>query len=416
MKKFTRKILFMLWIGILWTFLLPGMQAQNPLPTNDSLLSALTGQVNPDSVENYMLFLQDMETRFLIAPNRRKIASKIAEKFMALGAESARIDSFICHTSINMGGLQYDTVTWQYNVIGTLSGMLDSEDYYVMGAHYDDVVFPDGDPMLLAPGADDNASGVAALFETVRIFSENDFLPMYSIEFVAFAAEELMYYGHSGAQAYVDSAMSQGKNLHMMINNDMIAHTADDDWKIWISNYEGNEVLTSIGEFVTENYTEITPLLRPKTDEAGADAYYFYEAGVPCIYFMEEDFNPYYHTENDLVENISIDYCVEAIKASVGVLVMAQDTTITGIETFEPGYLVSVYPNPTSGNLTIETELPGQGTHYCYIRDINGRTLESFDLRSSGTIDIGKYSNGLYILQVVAGEQVISHKILLRKY
>ncbi|MEJ2595558.1 MAG: hypothetical protein P8100_10645, partial [bacterium] len=144
MKKFTRNTLFILWIVMPAIFLFPGLKAQSYSPANDSLLSALTSQVNPDSVENYLLFLQEKGTRFLISPNRKTIAMEIADKFLALGAESARIDSFSCHTEIHMGGLQYDTVTWQYNVIGVISGILDSEDYFVKGAHYDDVVFPDG--------------------------------------------------------------------------------------------------------------------------------------------------------------------------------------------------------------------------------------------------------------------------------
>lgn len=334
-----------------------GKNAFSQYPTqstqNDSIISEYLDEVNVDSVESYIQFLQDMGTRFMIAPNRKSVAEAIKEKFLTLGVPEVRIDSFYCTTVISYSNIVFDTVTTQYNVIATIPGITDFDQFCVMGAHYDCVVAPEGDPMVYAPGADDNASGVSALFEVARILSLKEYEPFRSIELVAFAAEELMYFGNSGGQAYVDSALAHDVNIEMMINNDMIAYTGTDDWKITISNYLYCEWLTLMAEEIVVEYTIIEPLVRELSSQAGADCKYFYEAGIPCVYFMEDDFNPFYHTVNDLIGNADMDYCTEAVKISLGLLLDLDDWVVS---TPEPGkeLTFNIFPNPTSGKLNIK--------------------------------------------------------------
>ena len=384
-------------------------------PENDSLISALTGQVNADSIENYMYFLQNMGTRFLLSEDRRDVAAALAAKFEEMGTDAVRLDSFFCHTDINMGSLNFDTVTLQYNVVASIFGMLDSESYYIMGAHYDDVVFPYGDPMELAPGADDNASGVAALLETARILSENEYQPMHTLELVAFAAEELMYSGYSGGQAYVDTALAYGKEMRMMINNDMIAYSHDDAWEIKISNYVGSEVLSGIGVEVTDNYTNITPVLDPLTDQAGADAKYFFEAGVPTIYFMEKDFNPNYHTTEDLVENALPDYCAEATKISIGVIVMADDTLLTGSRELYSEESFRIFPNPTNGKISIVADHQQQHETSCTLFGADGRIVFEKSIVDELMVDLSDLPAGLYFCRFSDGRKSSVQKIILNR-
>ena len=56
-------------------------QSSNYQIVNDSLILAIIDEVNADSVENHIQFLQDMDTRFMIAPNRKAVAESIKEKF-----------------------------------------------------------------------------------------------------------------------------------------------------------------------------------------------------------------------------------------------------------------------------------------------------------------------------------------------
>ena len=90
----------------------------------------------------------------------------------------------------------YQGVTHQSeNVVGRISGSASPDTVVILGAHYDSIVWDR--PMDYAPGADDNASGVAALIELARILSQADL--KYSVEFVAFSTEEV---GTAGSRHY----------------------------------------------------------------------------------------------------------------------------------------------------------------------------------------------------------------------
>lgn len=414
-----KRFLFPFFLPVLLLFV-HFIQGQNVTKSYDvdSLITACLADVNNDSVSSYLQFLEDKGTRFLMAPNRREVAESIKEKFLQLGVDHARIDSFLCETKINMWNLHFDTTTWQYNVVGTIDGVTDANQCMVMGAHYDCVVSPNGDPMVFAPGADDNASGVVAMFECVRILSDHQFQPLYDLEFVAFAAEELMYFGHSGAQAYVDTALAHGMNMELMINNDMIAYTASEEWELKVSNYVGSQWITYIAEEITDTYTIIDPVVTSLSGQAGADCKYFYEAGVPCVYFMERDFNPYYHTEQDLVEHCDIGYTAEAIKVSLGCIIKANDYVITAApERDKPGF--GIHPNPAVDQLHItfdHNHNKGQNTYK--ILDMNGREV----LKGISTnpvehlVDIRFLPNGPYVISVSQGSSTIpEHRIFLKR-
>lgn len=373
---------------------------------NDSVINSFLNEVEPDSIESYIQFLQDKVTRFMIAPNHRAVAESVRQKFIALGADEAYLDSALCTTVINYQNIVFDTITWQYNVVAKING-LDSN-YLVMGAHYDNVVAPAGDPMIYAPGADDNASGVAAAFECLRIMKEKNYTPLHNIEFVAFAAEELMYFGNSGAQFFVDHAIEAGKNIDLMINNDMIAYTASKNWVITLSNYIGSEYFTTMAQQITEDYTMLDLYLLSPGNQGGADCKYFYEAGVPCIYFMEKDFNPYYHSNNDLIENIDMDYCAEVAKISLGVLLATDDTTTTHIAESRKSSL-KVYPNPSYGYIILSGLNNDEPVNY-FISDINGRILKPGKLLggSEEKIMLDNFKNGFYTINYI-GKNFAGH-------
>jgi leucyl aminopeptidase len=77
----------------------------------------------------------------------------------------------------------------------------------ILGAHEDSVNWKDGGPESerRAPGADDDASGVATLIETFRVLMATDFRPARTVEFMAYAGEELGLLGSQDiAEFYAD--------------------------------------------------------------------------------------------------------------------------------------------------------------------------------------------------------------------
>lgn len=92
------------------------------------------------------------------------------------------------------------------NIIAERIGTNNSDDIFIIGAHYDTVEE--------SPGADDNATGIAALLEMVRLFG--DFQSQRSYRFVAFTLEEPPYYGTSGMGSQVYSRYCQEQNDKIM--------------------------------------------------------------------------------------------------------------------------------------------------------------------------------------------------------
>jgi hypothetical protein len=111
------------------------------------------------------------------------------------------------------------------NVIATLKGTDPNDDRIILiSAHLDSRAALDNDNTSFAPGANDDASGVAAILELIRIMSARKFSA--TIVFMAVSGEEHGLYGakHMAAKAKL------GKwNIIAMLNNDMIGNSGSSE-------------------------------------------------------------------------------------------------------------------------------------------------------------------------------------------
>jgi acetylornithine deacetylase/succinyl-diaminopimelate desuccinylase-like protein len=108
------------------------------------------------------------------------------------------------------GALGYGVERLEYNVSGipcanliaTHEGRTRRDKILLLGAHYDSVVG--------SPGANDNASGVAALLEISRLFRALE--PTLTVQFVAFVNEEPPFFwtGQQGSMVYAEVARRRG--------------------------------------------------------------------------------------------------------------------------------------------------------------------------------------------------------------
>ncbi len=136
------------------------------------------------------------------------------EQFIQLGYPTVQVDSFYLTSYYN------DTTyhTWQYNIIASVTGTTSPDSIYVIGAHYD-ATLNSGNPWIYTPGADDDAGGVASLFELARVMKTRNFQSKSTIQFIAFGAEEL---NMDGSNNYTQKAAITGKKIKWMLNHDMI--------------------------------------------------------------------------------------------------------------------------------------------------------------------------------------------------
>jgi leucyl aminopeptidase len=104
----------------------------------------------------------------------------------------------------------------QESVILTMRGTAEPEKVIVIGGHLDCVAGGGDSP---APGADDNASGVAVTHEVIRTLVESGYRPAKTIKFIAFAAEEV---GLRGSGDIAASFKKAGTAVEGMLNLDMV--------------------------------------------------------------------------------------------------------------------------------------------------------------------------------------------------
>jgi len=145
------------------------------LRAND-VIASIVSQVSRASLRSYVQGLQSFETRYTTTANCDAAGQFILSFFQSLGLEAgfSRLPS-----------AAYPPGMWSPKYKGDRPG-----DVVIICGHYDST---SGEPTVLAPGADDNASGVAAVMEAARILAGYPF--DFTVRFIAFFREEQGLYG-----------------------------------------------------------------------------------------------------------------------------------------------------------------------------------------------------------------------------
>lgn len=310
--KFISKRLFPALLVISLAVFLSGCRKE-PEMTREEFVSYLSGQVSSDNLESSVKWLEGMGTRFALAENRRDVAVKIRNRFISMGYHGASLDSFYLEKTIQ--GVTYNT--WQYNVIARVEGTED-DSISIVGAHYDS--YASGvNPFVTAPGANDNASGMAAVMEIARIMRGSRLRPEQTVIFVAFAAEEL---GLHGSRYQADKSAANGDKIIMMINHDMISYVADpsaNQWYLNIIHYDNSADLRDDAAQMCDDNSSLV-CYSDNTFNDRSDSYPYYLNGFKALFFHQGDIEGTYHTPGDRVSMCNFDYASEVVKVSCALL------------------------------------------------------------------------------------------------
>ncbi len=183
------------------------------------------------------------------------------------------------------------------NVVGTLPGR--RGEYVVICGHFDSA-------NLSCPGADDNASGTAAVLEAARILRALSF--EYTIKFIAFGGEEQ---GMKGSKQYMEAHPQD--SIRAVINCDMIMWDNDEDRNVHIHAIDNTAQQKSadLAVFIhrIDSVYAFPTMCRTIIPGIGASDHSSFwnkdRSAVLLIEEYQEDFNFYYHTSNDTFSNAS---------------------------------------------------------------------------------------------------------------
>jgi hypothetical protein len=315
--KFNLPVFFILILSGLTVFLTTcSKEEEIEEQIKEAITIRLNSEISADTLRSLVTWMQGNGNRFALSDNHRDVALKIKKRFILYGYPDTRIDSFmISKTYQNINYQQ-----WQYNVIALLEGDTNPDSVSIIGAHYDNNLRT-GNPFAVVPGANDNASGVAAALEIARVMKKNNYSPHNTIEFIAFGSEELGLYG---SFAYAREARINSKKIKLMLNNDMIAYqagTTQSEWIVNINDYDNSHTLRTEAEQMCSRFT----VLKYKNDNTynkQSDSYPFFTESYEALFFASNYTDPNYHTLNDLVGNCNFDYCREIVKVCCALLVL----------------------------------------------------------------------------------------------
>ncbi len=193
------------------------------------------------------------------------------------------------------------------NVIGIVKGETDST--VIIGAHYDHLGW--GTPAstyhgvpAIHNGADDNASGVAALLELARKYAHADKKPHYTMLFIAFSGEEA---GLLGSSYFAKHMTVDSTTIRMMINMDMIGRLKDQDKGLAILGVGSTSEFTNF--FDSLNYQDIK-LTLSKSGYGASDHTVFTARGIPSLHLFTGAHKDY-HKPSDDIDKIDADGIVK---------------------------------------------------------------------------------------------------------
>jgi leucyl aminopeptidase len=190
----------------------------------------------------------------------------------------------------------------QKSVEFTIWGSGNSGETIVVGAHLDSIAGGSAtSETQRAPGADDDASGVASLTEIIRVLMASNYTPKRNIRFIAYAAEEV---GLRGSQDVASRQSQRRDKVVGVLQLDMVAYSGNAPKDIWLYTDYTN---AAQNQFMANLVSAYLPGLSVGYDACGygcSDHASWHNAGFVASFPFESNevnYNRQLHTANDTI-------------------------------------------------------------------------------------------------------------------
>ncbi|HJR47133.1 MAG TPA: M20/M25/M40 family metallo-hydrolase [Nitrososphaeraceae archaeon] len=279
---------------------------------DEKFIYSILNQVNSTKLKNWIDDLSSFYTRHTKSDYIESVAYWLKNELQSVCKGETYFHNF---TQIDQGT--------RYNLKNIICNQyhgstIPSNDHYILiSAHYDSRMQNINQANARAPGADDNASGVAAVLELARILSKLDL--ENNIQFILFSGEEQ---GQWGSTAYIKYLESNNTGLDLIINLDMIGYLALGQGNVSIEYDLGNKFATNdiysknIGQFIKQiaiKYVNLNAIM----DQLGTTDLIPFEATGKTVIGIHDggsELNPNYHTTSDTPDTLDIEYLTSVTK------------------------------------------------------------------------------------------------------
>ena len=280
----------------------------------DANVQALVAKVDEKRLKASVKHLAGLGTRWSHSPGISKVPAWIRAQLIARGYKTGK-DVRYQKFKLGAGAAQRNVLCGPSR---PTRGLI------LLCAHYDSVSEA---PAQSAPGADDDASGIAALLELARLL--RGVALKRDVLFAAFGGEEQ---GLFGSAACAEIAKAEAWPIDVVINMDMIGYKAQGSARQITVEYDqgnrhpGNDAAAkAFGLMMAQaarDYTKLTPI---HTDIWSSDYIPFEAKGFACIGAYDADENPHYHSTTDVASTLDLAHLGQVVK-----MVLATVLTVGG--------------------------------------------------------------------------------------
>ena len=287
----------------------------------DPLIQSMINQVTADDVVRYDRELAG-ELAVWVDGAWYTIPTRYTYSGTAIQKTTRYIGQHLASLGLDVEYQAWDTSS-NPNVIGELAGSANPDDIFIIGAHADDV--------QNTPGADDNASGAAAILIAADILSQYEW--GCTLRFAFWTGEEQNL---DGSDAYAYRAWTNDENIGGYLSLDMIGYNSVGSSPgidlMYDPDTPGSQSLAQLyGDVVDAYGLNLVPDIVPdywwESDHAS-----FWEYGYTAIMAIEDenDLNPWYHTSGDTPARLDQAYFVQLTKASIATFAHMSGCLISG--------------------------------------------------------------------------------------
>jgi PKD repeat protein len=302
-----------------------------PVIDNGATVNPWLSAVDHTRIKSTIASLSAYTNRYYAAPTGKTSAEWIRSQWDSLAAGRSDVSSELFNCS---------NCSTQPSVILTIQGAELPNEIVVLGAHLDSINgSAGGSTSQVAPGADDDASGIATLTEVLRVAMANGWRPKRTVKFMGYAAEEV---GLRGSNAIASSFASASRNVVGVLQLDMTNYqTGSTEMRI-VSDYSNADMKTFLANLF-DTYLAPTGIQRG-TYTCGygcSDHASWTSAGYPAAIMFEGgdnsgNYNPNIHGTGDTLANMGNTAAPSANFAKLGLAFMGELAKTAGGDTNAP--------------------------------------------------------------------------------
>ncbi|WP_170152908.1 M20/M25/M40 family metallo-hydrolase [Ulvibacter antarcticus] len=374
--------------------------------SEDAIVNAALDLVNTQNIEDQILELQNYGTRYHNRASATQAAEDLKTKWETMAADAGRTDVSVRlynHSGTNMP-----------SVIMTIEGSEEPLEFVIVGGHLDSTSNQGNND---APGADDDASGISTITEAARTLFEVGFVPARTIEFMAYAAEEI---GLVGSGEIAQEYSNNGVDVISAVQFDMTNYNGSANDISFITDHTSgtlNSFLMQLADHYNASGPHQISYSTSLCNYGCSDHASWTNEGYMASFPFEANFgqhNPNIHTPDDTFSvSGTADHAAKFTKLCIEYLIETAKSGNLSVDEHLADTITLIVDN---GNLEYNLEATGRSFTSLRLYDMLGKTSMETSVSSNiGTVSLQNVSAGIYVASFVTeNNTLVSKKIVVK--